>query len=75
MINEAGRPAPARLIAAGHTAAQAEQVVSVLLRWQYAPSKGVDVFAAAGIRLWRETSNRDGAFWTGRMVCVPKEWL
>lgn len=64
-----------RLIAGGHTPMQAERVVSVLPAWQAAPTAGVDVFAAASVRLWEEISVRDSVSWTGRMAGAARLWL
>ncbi|WP_336214502.1 hypothetical protein [Nonomuraea sp. LPB2021202275-12-8] len=63
-----------RLIAGGHTAQQAQRVVYELPAWREAPEEGVDVFAAASVRLWEEIADRDSVSWTGRMAGAAREW-
>jgi len=63
-----------RLMAGGHTAAQAEQVVSALPAWTAAPREAVTAFAEASANLWSEIAGGDGSAWTKRMDLAAQEW-
>ncbi len=63
-----------RLIAGGHTAPHAQQIVSELPAWQDAPVAGLDAFAAASVRLWTEIADRDAVSWTERMADAAQQW-
>lgn len=63
-----------RLIAGGHTAAQAEQVVHGLHAWRNAPTDGLLCFAEANVKLWQEIASNDRAEWTGAMSAAAREW-
>ncbi len=63
-----------RLIAGGHSATQAESTVSGLPAWQQAPAEGLDLFAAASVRVWGEVAEASSASWTARMADAACAW-
>lgn len=63
-----------RLMADGHTAAQAEQVVSHLPAWAAAPREALAAFAQASISLWSEIASNDPSAWTKNMARAAQEW-
>src|SRR5690606_9397354 len=63
-----------RLIAGGHKPDQAENVVSGLREWRYAPREALDAFALASVRLWREIHENAGEPWTAQMEEAATEW-
>ncbi|TDD32107.1 aminoglycoside phosphotransferase [Actinomadura sp. KC06] len=63
-----------RLMAAGHSAAQAEEVVSPLPAWSVAPPDVLAAFAAASANLWTEIAGHDQSSWTKAMELAALEW-
>lgn len=63
-----------RLIAAGHTPHQAEQVVSQLPAWSTATAEDLRVFSAAAINMWTEIAVNDPVGWKWRMQQSAYEW-
>lgn len=63
-----------RLMADGHSAAQAEEVVSPLPAWSDAPSEALAAFALASVKLWGEIAGRDQSSWTKAMELAALEW-
>jgi hypothetical protein len=63
-----------RLMAAGHTAAEAESWAARTVAWGTAPTAGVRVFADASRRMWREIARHDPQPWKQRMATVADAW-
>ncbi|MBO2455377.1 hypothetical protein J4573_50450 [Actinomadura barringtoniae] len=64
-----------RLMASGHTAAQAEGAVRDLPAWREAPVDGLHRFAEANARVWAEIATNDSSEWTHSMNTAAREWL
>jgi hypothetical protein len=62
------------LIAGGLTVSRAELWAAELPVWAEAPREGVDAFALASARLWREIANADPDPWTQRMEAAAGAW-
>jgi len=63
-----------RLMAAGHTAAEAETWAAHNAAWINAPSDGVTTFAHANRNMWREIADADPQPWKQRMAAVATNW-
>lgn len=63
-----------RLMAAGHTAAEAESWAARATAWSSAPTQGIAVFAQANRRMWDEIACHDPLPWKQRMATVATEW-
>jgi hypothetical protein len=63
-----------RLIASGHTPAQAENVVCELPAWRNAPAEGLLHFAEANANVWQEIAANDPAEWTSIMSTAADQW-
>jgi hypothetical protein len=63
-----------RLMAGGHTAAEAEQVVSPLPAWAAAPREALAAFAEASVNLWCEIASNDLSAWTKNMEMAARDW-
>jgi hypothetical protein len=63
-----------RLIAAGHTPAQAETSVAQVPAWNHASKRAIDVFAVANSRLWWEIATNDPHPWKAHMAAVVDQW-
>ncbi len=63
-----------RLMAAGHTAAEAESWAARTVAWTAAPTAGIAVFADASRRMWREIARNDPQPWKQRMATVADAW-
>jgi len=63
-----------RLMANGHGAESAEQVVAHVPAWQAAPVEGVSVFARACSRMWEEIAADDPVDWSLAMKEAAKSW-
>ncbi|MET8761289.1 hypothetical protein [Lentzea sp. NPDC004782] len=63
-----------RLIAAGHTAAQAEQLVSRTRAWASAPRTALGVFARANVDMWTDIATSDPQPWKQRMADAARQW-
>ncbi|WP_075020178.1 hypothetical protein [Actinomadura madurae] len=61
-------------MADGHSAAQAEGVVSRLPAWSVAPPDALAAFAAASANLWTEIAGHDQSSWTKAMELAALEW-
>lgn len=64
-----------RLMAAGHTAEEAESVVADVPAWRHAAREPVDVFARANARVWDEIAGNDSVSWVQRMRSAAHGWL
>lgn len=62
------------LIAAGHTAGQAECWAATLPAWETAPREAVDAFATASACLWQDIAEADPGPWTRRMEAAAATW-
>jgi hypothetical protein len=63
-----------RLIAAGHTPAQAEMSVARVPAWNRASKRAIDIFAVANSRLWCEIATNDPHPWKTHMAAVVDRW-
>ncbi len=63
-----------RLIAAGHTAHQAEAWAQRTRAWHTAPASALDAFTLASARLWQEIADNDPQPWKQRMATAAREW-
>lgn len=63
-----------RLMAAGHTPVQAENLAAQAPAWHQAAAHAIDVFTLATARLWNEISGADPHPWKRRMAAVAREW-
>lgn len=63
-----------RLIAAGHTAAQAEDWASRARAWAGAPRPALDVFARANVDMWDDIAANDPQPWKQRMAGAARQW-
>ncbi|UCM88500.1 phosphotransferase family protein [Streptomyces marincola] len=64
-----------QLVSAGHRPADAEELVSGCPAWRHADPRGIDVFAAATLRMWREIAERQGnPGWAQEMVGSVASW-
>jgi thiamine kinase-like enzyme len=63
-----------RVMAAGHSAAQAEALAAQCPGWQRAPSAAIDVFALASARLYTEIAGNDPQPFKQRLAAVAHEW-
>ena len=63
-----------RLIAAGHTAHQAETWAQRTSAWHTAPGSALDTFTLASARLWQEIADNDPQPWKQRMATAAREW-
>lgn len=63
-----------RLIAAGHTARQAETWAQRTRAWHTAPAGALDTFTLASARLWQEIADNDPQPWKQRMATAAREW-
>ncbi|WP_424183867.1 phosphotransferase family protein [Actinokineospora sp. G85] len=63
-----------RLIAAGHTAAEAEQWVARTRAWADAPRAALDVFARANVDMWADIAASDPQPWKQRMADAARQW-
>lgn len=63
-----------RLIAAGHTAAQAEQWAGRARGWAHAPRRAVDAFIRANVEMWTEIAAHDPQPWKQRMAEAARQW-
>lgn len=63
-----------RLMAAGHTAAEAESWAARTVAWATAPRAGITVFADANRRMWREIARNDPQPWKQRMATAADAW-
>lgn len=63
-----------RLMAGGHSAAQAEDVASRLPAWSAAPPEALAAFAAASANLWAEIAGHEQSSWTKAMESAALEW-
>lgn len=64
-----------RLIAGGHTPAQAEEVVSELPAWKSATPEDLKIFATACVNMWTEIAVNEPVGWKWRMQQSAYEWL
>lgn len=64
-----------RLIAAGHTPAQAELLAAWVPAWTQAPPKAIDIFATASSRLWEEIATANPHPWKRHMAAVTWQWV
>jgi hypothetical protein len=64
-----------RLIAAGHTAQEAEQQVTRVTAFEAADPDHVTIFAAASVRLWTEIAQADDSAWIKAMDQAARQWL
>lgn len=64
-----------RLMAAGHTAADAEGWARRVPSWTAAPREAVDTFATALSRMWDEIAHHDPSPWKQDMAAVAQQWL
>ncbi|MGP9021182.1 aminoglycoside phosphotransferase [Streptomyces sp. BR1] len=62
------------LIAAGHTPAEGEKLVSQVPGWSTAPPAAVDAFAAASSSLWDEIAGNASDGWTSRQRSAARQW-
>lgn len=63
-----------RLIAAGHTAVDAQKWVSQVPAWHTAPPRALDVFARACVRMWQSIADHDPQPWKQRMAAAARDW-
>jgi hypothetical protein len=63
-----------RLMAAGHTAEEAESMVAEVPAWRGAPHDAIGIFARANARVWDEIAGHDSASWVERMRCAAQAW-
>ncbi|MFJ6695581.1 phosphotransferase family protein [Streptomyces sp. NPDC091272] len=62
------------LVAAGHTPADAEQLVGHVPTWKSAPPRAVDAFVQASANLWTEIAGAKPDAWTSRLVSASQRW-
>jgi hypothetical protein len=63
-----------RLMAAGHSPAQAETWASALPAWITVPARAVTAFARSGSRLWDQIACDDPQPWKLQMAANAREW-
>jgi hypothetical protein len=63
-----------RMIAAGHTAPDAEAWASKTPAWHTAPLGALDIFARACVRMWQSIADHDPQPWKQRMAEAAREW-
>jgi hypothetical protein len=63
-----------RLIFAGHTSEQAEACLRSAPAWTNAPTRGLDVFAAALARMWTQIAEADPDPWKQAMAESARSW-
>src|ERR1051326_3573494 len=64
-----------QLVASGHSAENAESWASHCDAWTGADPKGIDVFAAATVRMWRRRADRNsGEEWLRAMTTAAESW-
>ena len=63
-----------RAMAAGHSASQAEALVTKCPGWQAALSAAIDVFALASARLYDEIVRNDPQSFKQRLAAVTHDW-
>lgn len=63
-----------RLVAAGHTVAQAETWARRSDAWHTAPDASLDAFALASARMWDDIASADPQPWKTRMATAAREW-
>ncbi|MDL4819100.1 hypothetical protein [Actinomadura opuntiae] len=63
-----------RLMASGHSAAQAEELVTPLPAWSTASRAALAAFAVASVNLWTEIAGQDQSSWTKAMELAAREW-
>ncbi len=63
-----------RLIAAGHTAHQAETWAQRTRAWHTAPAGALDTFTLASARLWQEIADNDPQPWKQRIATAARDW-
>jgi hypothetical protein len=63
-----------RLMANGHSAASAEDVVAEVPAWRAAPKAGVAVFARACASMWQEIAEANPVEWTRGMARAASAW-
>jgi hypothetical protein len=62
------------MAAGGHTPESAEWWASQVPAWRSAQPEGVDAFAEANAKLWKEIGGDEPDHWTARMVRASREW-
>jgi Ser/Thr protein kinase RdoA (MazF antagonist) len=60
-----------RLLAAGHTPAEAESLAA----WTSASTEAIDVLAKANRRMWEQIAQHDPQPWKTRMATVAGNWV
>jgi hypothetical protein len=63
-----------RLMAAGHTASEAEDWARQVPAWNTAPTDGIDMFALASSRMWTEIADANPLPWTKDMAAAARAW-
>ena len=64
-----------RLIAAGHTPAEAEDLVSTHPGWDRTAQRGIDVFATALERMWADiAANEPSSAWKAEAATAARSW-
>ncbi|WP_067460444.1 hypothetical protein [Actinomadura macra] len=63
-----------RLMASGHSAESAEEVVADVPAWRSAPQEGLAVFARACNRMWEEIAAANTVEWTTDMAQAARLW-
>jgi hypothetical protein len=64
-----------RLIAAGHTPAQAETLVAQAPTWKQAANRAINTFAVASSRLWTQIAIDDPHPWKSHMATAAEQWV
>ncbi|GAA3145068.1 hypothetical protein GCM10010466_40210 [Planomonospora alba] len=64
-----------RLMAAGHTATEADQVAARIPAWTQAPAEGVAALARANVHLWQEIEDANPTPWVQTMNRAARDWL
>ena len=63
-----------RMVAAGHSARDAEEWASQAPAWHTASPRALDVFARACDRMWQSIADHDPRPWKQRMAVAAREW-
>lgn len=63
-----------RLMANGHSAESAEEVVAEVPAWQAAPVEGLAVFARACSKMWGEIADDNPVAWITGMATAAQRW-
>jgi hypothetical protein len=62
------------LVTENHAPAEAERWAAHIPAWEQAPSEGLDIFATAQERMWRDIAQEDPDPWTCRIAEAAERW-